>query len=89
VGFGGLFGLGEQRVAIPWSRLRVDVSGRSAILLEAREALAQAPRMPENAVHNFSEPESHALLYRMYARHNHVEHDVPRNRLSYGSDSVS
>ncbi len=67
IGFGGILGLGEQRVAIPWTRLRVAPSGRSVQLDEGKRVLALAPSATTRTVLNFGNPDVHATMYRQYA----------------------
>ena len=86
VGFGGLFGIGEQRVAIPWTRIRVAPSGRWVHLDEGRDVLEEAPATKPRTMVNFGDPEAHATMYRQYAVHRGGDAELCVRRAIYVND---
>ena len=63
---GGLLGIGERLVAIPWEALRREPENRRLILDLPHDKLAKAPSFSKHDWPDMSNPEWGASIYRYY-----------------------
>ena len=70
---GGILGMGERLVAIPWEALRREPENRRLILDLPHDKLAKAPSFGKNDWPDMSNPEWGASVYGYYGYHPYWE----------------
>lgn len=66
LGFGGVFGIGEVLLAIPWRALTLDAERDALILDIARDRLARAPRFDPGDPTFLADPERTRAIDEFY-----------------------
>jgi hypothetical protein len=64
--FGGLFGMGQKHLPIPWSRLKYDIAMGAYQLEITDEELKQAPSFEANKDFDWGDRSNEIVLHRYY-----------------------
>lgn len=66
VGFGGFLGIGDERVAVPWSAFTVNADGELVLKQADKQQLQAAPRIPDNDWNVLNDPAFAPRVFRHY-----------------------